>query len=262
MAVAGLIKGESGIITYSPMFKWNEVDLNEELRKHTDLPIFYDNVSRITALGELLYGIGREHKNFINVNAGYGIGAGVIIDGYRYFGSKGYTGELGHIVVDRNSDYVGKDGIRGCLEALSSGSGIAEIAKIRLKNEKLDSLILIETTGNINSVTAKNVFDAAKKGDPLAIEIIDDAMYYLAVGIDSLIKLFNPSAIVINGGLTNNGKFFFDKLNENLQSISLIPTEKRLAIHPSSFKGDATLMGAFSLVISKVLQLNKDVIPE
>jgi len=261
VAVAGLINGENGLIEYSPMFKWRQVDLMDELKKHFNLPIFYDNVSRVTALGELLYGIGKRHKNFISVNAGYGIGAGIIINGVRYFGSNGYAGELGHIVVDRNSQFVGKDGIKGCLEALSSGSGIAEIAKFQVEKMGPDHLILKEAGGELIDISAKCVFEAAIKGDQLANEIIDNAMWFFAIGLDTLIKLFDPSAIVISGGLAKNGNFFFDKLEQNLKGLGLMQSESKLALHPSSFNDDATLMGAFSLVIAEVLQLHENVIP-
>ncbi len=261
LAVAGLINRETGNIEYSPVFNWRHVNLRNELSKHIQLPIFYDNVSRVTALGELLYGVGKQHKTFISVNAGFGIGAGIIIDGSRYFGSKGFTGELGHIVLDRESNYVGKDGIKGCLEALSSGYGIAEIAKIRIAKEDKNNTILDNAGGSLESITAKNVIDAAKAGDRLASEIFDDAMHYLAIGIDILIKLFNPTAIVLSGGLTKCGETFFDKLNNHLGPSRLLPTENGVALLPSSFKEDATLMGAISLVISKILLLEDSISP-
>jgi glucokinase-like ROK family protein len=261
LAVAGLINRETGNIEYSPVFNWRHVNLRNELNKHIDLPIFYDNVSRVTALGELLYGVGKKYKNFISVNTGFGIGAGIIIEGARYFGNRGFTGELGHIVLDKNSEYVGKDGIKGCLEALSSGYGIAEIAKIRVKTEGSSSLILSNAAGNISDITAKHVIDAAKDGDSLALEIFDDAMNYLAIGIDLLIKLFNPGAIILSGGLTKSGEIFFNKLNEYLGASQLLPAENGVALLPSSFKDDATLMGAFSLVISKILLLEDTMEP-
>ncbi len=262
LAVAGLINKENGLIEYSPVFRWRRVNLHQELNKHVSLPIFYDNVSRVTALGELLYGVGKEHKNFISVNAGYGIGAGIIIDGYRFFGNKGFTGELGHIILDKDSPYVGKDGIKGCLEALSSGYGIAEIAKTRIKNGEGGESILENAGNDLSRITAKGVLEMAKKGDKLAIEIFENAMYYMAVGIDVLIKLFNPTTVVISGGLTKSGSIYFDKLNEYLGSSGLIPNEERIGLLPSSFGDDATLMGAFSLVISKVLLFEESVAPE
>ena len=263
VAVAGLINRKNGNIEYSPVFNWRNVNLESELSKHVDLPIFYDNVSRVTALGELLYGAGKKYKDFISVNAGFGIGAGIIIDGHRYFGSNGFTGELGHVVLDRESKYVGKDGIKGCLEALSSGYGIAEIAKTRIANDNQDSQILNAAGGELDNITAKNVIDAAKAGDQLASEIFDDAMHYLAIGLDVLIKLFNPSAIIISGGLTKSGDIFFNKLNEYLGTSQLLPSENdKVSLLPSSFKDDATLMGAFSLVISKILLFENQLIPE
>ncbi|MEM7370354.1 MAG: ROK family transcriptional regulator [Bacteroidota bacterium] len=263
LAVAGLINKGNGHVAYSPVFDWTNVDLEKELSKTIDFPIFHDNVSRVTALGELLYGIGKRYKNFISVNAGFGIGAGIIIDGDRYFGSKGFTGELGHIVLDRESRYVGKDGIKGCLEALSSGYGIAEIAKIRLTEESdTESLILSLVNGNIEDLSAKEVIDAAKMGDPLATEIFEDAMHFFAIGLDVLIKLFNPSAIVMSGGLTRSGTIFFEKLTEYLGLSSMLPVENKIELLPSSFQDDATLMGAFSLVISKVLMFENSVTPE
>lgn len=253
VAVAGLINKNNGLIVYSPNFNWRNVNLETELSKHTDLPIFHDNVSRVTALGELIHGAGKKYKNFVSVNVGYGIGAGIIIDGQRYFGSQGFTGELGHIVLDRGSEYVGKDGIRGGLEALSSGYGIAEIARTRIAKGEKDSLIFKMAGGKLEDITARQVIDAAKSGDRLATEIFDNAMYYLAMGLDILIKLFNPEAIVLSGGLTRSGDIFFDKLNENLDASHMLPAAKEVPILPSSFKDDATLIGAFSLVISKIL---------
>lgn len=262
VAVAGLVNKENGHIEYSPVFNWRNVDLQKELSKYVSIPIFHDNVSRVTALGELLYGIGKKHKNFISVNAGFGIGAGIIIDGNRFFGSNGFTGELGHIVLDRESDYVGKDGIKGCLEALSSGYGIAEIAKIRLSREDGYHPIIIAAGGSLEAVTAKTVIDTAKSGDPLAMDIFDNAMKYLATGLDVLIKLFNPTVIIISGGLAKSGDLFFEKLNEYLSASRLLPYENRVEIVPSSFKDDATLMGAFSLVISKILSFDDRIVLE
>lgn len=253
LAVAGLINSQTGVVEYSPVFDWKKVDLKQLLKKHIYLPIYYDNVSRVTALGEYLYGIGKEHKNFICVNVGYGIGAGIIINGVPFFGSKGYSGEVGHIVLDRSSQYVGKDGIRGCLEALSSGYGIAEIAKIRLRNGE-KSILLEQLKGDLDSITAKEVIEAALQGDPLSEEIFDDAMRYLGIGLDSLMKLFNPEAVVVSGGLTRVGQVFFDKLRKYTFQHNMDTLSEEVHLLPSSFADDATLIGALSLIISKILK--------
>ena len=253
LAVAGLISSENDIIEYSPFFNWNNIDLRAELRNYISFPIYYDNVSRVMAIGELLHGVGKKYQDFIYVNVAYGIGAGIIIKGKPFYGSQGFTGELGHIVIDQNSPYTGKDGIKGCLEALSSGYGIAEIAKSRILNDKKNNSTLSE----IEIITAKDIVDAAKAGDSLAIEIFNDAMRNLGVAVDILIKLFNPEAIVFGGGLTKSGDIFFETLSEAVEKnmlVSLESFDKNKLLLPSTFKEDAALIGAVSLIISRILQ--------
>ncbi len=258
LAVAGLINSQTGIVEYSPMFNWRKVNLRTELKKYLDIPVFYDNVSRVTALGELIHGVGKKHKNFICVNVGYGIGAGIIVNGAPFYGSKGFTGEFGHIIVDHKSPYVDKDGIRGCVEALSSGYGIAEIAKLRLKEGATSSMTEL-VGGKLAKITAQVVMTAAREGDTLAMEIIDEAIKFLGIGVDSLIKLFNPEIIVFSGGITKAGEMFFEKLEEHTFENKLHFVKDTVKLVPSSFKDDATLIGAFSLIISKVLQFENGI---
>lgn len=254
LAIAGLIKVESGMVEFSPVFNWRKVDFKNELEKHLKLPIFYDNVTRVTALGELVNGVGKKYSNFICVNAGFGIGAGIIINGKLFYGSRGYSGELGHLVVDGKSDYVGKGSIKGSFESLASGYGIAEAAKRKMRNRKENSKISEIINGDLRKITAKVVIDCARNGDLLALEIFDEAMEYWGVALDALIKLFNPEAIVIAGGLIKSGDIFFERLRRNILEHKLADVEDEVPILPSSFGSDATLIGAKSLVISKVLQ--------
>ncbi|PCJ96313.1 MAG: hypothetical protein COA50_07665 [Flavobacteriaceae bacterium] len=253
LAVAGLIKFENGLIEYSPVFDWRNVNLRTELSRHIALPIFYDNVTRVTALGELVHGVGKEHRNFICVNAGYGIGAGIIINGAPFYGSHGFSGEFGHLIVDNKNEYIGKGGLRGSLESLASGYGIAETAKRRVSVHE-SSKILDKVKGKLEEITAKTVVDCAKEKDSLAIEIFNEAMDYWGIGLDALIKLFDPEVIVISGGLINSGEIFFERLRENILKNDFKQVKNEVQILPSSFGDDATLTGALSLVISKVLQ--------
>lgn len=256
MAVAGLINPKTGVIEFSPVFNWENVNLATALSKHINLPIIYDNVARVTALGESVYGIGKKHKNFICVNVGYGIGAGIITDGSLFYGNQGFAGEFGYIVLEKDSPYVGKSGIRGCLEATSSGYSIVEIAKSYLQQGKPSTIT--DQVDSLDSLTAKVVFDAAKGGDSLAETIVDDALANLGRGIDLLIKLFDPAAIVFTGGLTKAGDYFFEKVKAYTLQHTLEPLSPNIQFLPSSFKEDATLIGAFSLIISKVLQFEAD----
>ncbi|UII79882.1 ROK family transcriptional regulator [Flagellimonas sp. CMM7] len=253
IAVAGLINFENGIIEYSPVFNWSKVDLRQELKKHISLPIIYDNASRVTAFGELLQGHGRQFKNFIFVNAGYGIGSGIVVDGKPFYGHKGFSGEFGHIILNAESEYVGKDGLRGSLESLSSGYAIAEIAKQKVSDYP-NSIILEKVNGKIEDISAKIVVQSAKEMDNLAMQIFEEAMKYFGIGLDALIKLFDPEAIILTGGLTKNGDIFFDKLKENMVLNQFKQLEREVKILPSSFGEDASLVGALSIILDRVFQ--------
>jgi predicted NBD/HSP70 family sugar kinase len=257
LAIAGYINGESGMVEYSPVFNWQKVNVKTELVKHIKLPIYCDNVSRVTAMGELVYGVGKKYSNFISVNAGYGIGAGIVINGNPFFGSRGFAGELGHLVVDSKSEYSGKGSIQGSFESLASGYGIAEAAKRKLQNQSQHSKIMESVNGNLELITAKIVIDSAKKGDALALKIFNEAMTYWGIGLDVLIKLFDPEVIVIAGGLIRSGDIFFESLKRSLEKNRLTDVNTLPLILPSSFGREATLFGCLSLVISKVLRFEE-----
>jgi len=119
MAVAGLVDRQRRVIEYSPDFGWHDADIIADLRKTVPFPIVFDNVTRVMAIGELHFGLGRTSDTFVCINVGYGIGAGVISEGKPFFGARGMSGEFGHIVVDPFSDARCMCGNKGCLEALA-----------------------------------------------------------------------------------------------------------------------------------------------
>ena len=142
LAIAGLINREREIVEFSPDFHWHDVDVRAALgRKHPDIPIIFDNVTRVMALGEIWYGAGRNYQDFVMVNVGYGIGAGVIIRGTPLYGSLGMAGEFGHITFDKDSEAQCECGNFGCLEALSSGNAIAKAARKELERGAASDLL-------------------------------------------------------------------------------------------------------------------------
>jgi len=251
ISVCGIVNSHTGMVDYSPVFDWTNVDVKKALRKYTDLRIAIGNVAHLIAHGELLYGIGKKYDHFISINLGYGIGSGIIINRQPFYGADGYAGEIGHIVVDPKSSRKGREGICGTLEALASGYGIADI--VREKIEAGESTALSEQAPG--SLSAKSVMKAAIGGDPLAIRLIDDSASYVGISIDTLIKLFNPQAITLSGGLVDSGIFFIDKIKQKVTSVSLPPQKEKVPILNSSFGEEASLMGAFSLILQHILRL-------
>lgn len=112
------------IVEYSPVFDWNQVDILESLKGKVEFPVILDNVSRLMALGGMCFGKGKSQQNFICINVGYGIGAGVIVNGKLLTGSDGFAGEFGHITIDKDSDIQCACKKYGCLEALASGTAV------------------------------------------------------------------------------------------------------------------------------------------
>ncbi len=256
IGVAGLVNRDTGIIEFSPDFGWEDINLQEEISTLIDLPVFYDNSTRLMALGEFNFSKSSRLKNFAIINVGYGIAAGLVIEGSLIKGHSGFAGEFGHISVDACSKVKCKCGKYGCLEALASGHRIASLGKNALKNK--DAKILQKLSeGNANLISAELVGKAAKQGDKPSLEIYDNVTEYLALGIGNLANLLNPEIVYIGGGISLNGQFFFDLINSKISNYLLSPNQG-LKIQPSTFGEQATSIGAVSLVMEKIMNLELD----
>ena len=254
MAIAGLINRERNIVEFSPDFHWHNVDVRAALSQSNEIPIMFDNVTRVMALGEMWYGAGRDYRNFIMINVGYGIGAGIIIQGIPLYGLKGMAGEFGHITLDKDSDAQCECGNFGCLEALASGNAIAKAAKKELLGG-IGSILLDMCKGDLSRLTAEMVVNAAKQGDSLAWTIFDRAAEYLGLGISGVINLFNPEAVFIGGGVAQAGDILFSRVRKTVNARALNKTASDVAILPASFGYRAAVMGAISLILSGVVNL-------
>ena len=255
MAVAGLINRLRNIVEFSPDFHWRDVDIVTEMRKNCDLPVVIDNVTRVMALGELFYGIGRKFQNFICVNVGYGIGAGIVINGKPLYGSRGMAGEFGHFTLEKNSAIQCECGNFGCLEALASGHAIALAAQKQLQNGR-ESRLLDLCDSNISNITAEMVADVAKKGEAFSLNIFNTAAEYLGIGIAGLINLFSPQAVVIGGGVAQAGDILFDTVRKTVAKRALNIISREVVIEPATFGLRAAAMGAVSMILDRVLNFN------
>jgi len=255
MAIAGLINRERNIVEFSPDFHWHNVDVRAALSQGREIPVIFDNVTRVMALGEMWYGAGRDYRNFVMVNVGYGIGAGIIIQGSPLYGLRGLAGEFGHITLDKDSDVQCDCGNFGCLEALASGNAIAKAARKELRSGAA-TLLLELSGGDPSRVTAEMVAHAAQQGDGTAWAVFDRAAEYLGLGIAGLINLFNPEAVFIGGGVAQAGNILFDKVRKAVNGRALNTTASGVAVVPATFGPKAAVMGAISLILSGVVNLD------
>jgi glucokinase-like ROK family protein len=256
MAVAGLINRDRNIVEFSPDFHWHNVDVVGELSRWHNMPIVFDNVTRVMALGEYCYGIGKQFKNFVCVNVGYGIGAGIIMNGEPLYGPKGMAGEFGHITLEKDSRVQCECGNFGCLEALASGNALTKAARSKIQAGAKSSLE--DMCGNdLGNITAKMVADAAKQGDAVAWDVFNRSAEFLGIGIAGLINLLSPEAIVIGGGVAQSGDILFDMVRKTVNSRALNKISREVAILPATFGMRAAVMGAVSLILNKVLNLEQ-----
>jgi glucokinase-like ROK family protein len=252
MAVAGLVNRKRKIVEVSPDFGWHDVDIVADLQNSVPYSVVIDNVTRVAALGELHFGHGKKYNNFVFINVGYGIGAGVIVDGKPYIGAHGTSGEFGHIVIDPHSTARCLCGETGCLEALASGRGIAMAAQQRLRGGE-ESVLSDLFGADPSYISARAVADAAADGDELSLSVLQSAFRYLGLGVVNLVNLFDPDAIIIGGGVAESGELLFETIQEVVSERSLSRHSRELKIVPASFGLKASVMGAVSLVLGEVL---------
>ena len=252
MAVAGIINLRSGIVEYSPAFNWRDIELRHFMESQVPYPVYFDNVSRAMALGEIAFGTGPKFDDLICINVGYGIGAGIVIGRKLFYGTDGMAGEFGHIPVKGDEEVFCTCGKKNCLTAYASGDAIAQRARIALKDDSTSILNQIP----LEELDAKIVAEAAMKGDHLAISVFTEAMGYLGRAIAGLLNIFNPQAIILGGGVSLNGAIFWDTLKPVIEENVFDHRSTKYHIIPSSHPSQSAIYGALAMVLQEILNLS------
>jgi glucokinase-like ROK family protein len=236
VGVPGVTLHREGIVTWAYTLKWKDFPLKARLAERYHLPIIVDNDVNLAALGELWFGAGQNTQNMILITIGTGIGAGIIINGALYRGSKEASGEIGHMVLSR--EFLGKNFEDfGVLESQASGTGIIARAREVLKSK--------DSSLDLDELTAEDVFEAGRKGEPWAQEIVEKTIDYLTIAIANLEASFNPEVIVLGGSVTHSADLLVKPILQRLKGM--IPIMPRLVV--SSLGLQATVMGAITNVL-------------
>jgi glucokinase len=241
----GPLDRERGLILSPPNLpNWDEFPVIELLEKRLGVPALLDNDANAAALGEYRFGAGRGLRNMVYITISTGIGGGIIIGGKLLHGINDGAGEVGHITVLPEGPQCGC-GARGCMEAICSGTSIARRARERLSAGAQSSLR--ETGARIDEVTAKAVAEAARDGDPLAVEIWDETIYYLAIGMSNIVNILAPEAVVLGGGVSTAGEQLLEPLRQHVRSRThMLPPEK-ISILQAALGGESGIYGALIL---------------
>jgi glucokinase len=254
-AAPGPLDPHTGIVFEAPNIPgWTNLPLQQILEAKFDAPVSIGNDANMAAMGEWRYGAGAGHHNVIYMTISTGIGGGVIMDDRLLLGQSGLATELGHVTVDPNGPACGC-GHRGHLEAMASGTAIARYTSEQLAAGR-KSILPCDPPP-----TAKTISEAAKAGDALAIEAYQRAGNYLGRAIGDYLHIFNPSIVILGGGVINSGALILDPVRNALKVDELSPQYlKDLIITTAMLGDDAGLLG--TLAMARLQNLERQLIPD
>ncbi len=243
IAAAGAIDSKNGVVTLSPNLPgWRNIPLAEMIREKYPSRVFLVNDANAAAVGEHCYGAGRGARNMIYLTVSTGIGGGIIISNKLYEGISGAAGEIGHMSIDVNGPLCHCGNI-GCFEMLASGTALAKEAINRIKQGEKSTLIeMLE--GKIENITAREIGEAAEKGDKLALSVVNHIATYLGIGLVNLVNIFNPEVIVIGGGVSKLGKLLLDPARKVVQERAFPLQGGAVKIVPAQLGDDSGIIGA------------------
>ena len=232
-----------GVVNKCINLNWGVFNIEVELSKLTNLPVQAGNDANVAALGESWKGGGAGCDNVVMATLGTGVGGGIIIDGKMVAGVHGAGGEIGHMVLNRDETEYCNCGKRGCVEQYCSATGIVRIAKQFLSRSDAPS-----TLRQIEKLTCKDVFDAAKAGDTLALEIMEQVYAYMGEFLANICNVVNPEVVVIGGGVSKAGQCLIDGTKKYFDRyVFHAARDVRFAL--ASLGNDAGAYGAFKLIL-------------
>ncbi|MDR1371687.1 MAG: ROK family protein [Dysgonamonadaceae bacterium] len=239
-----------GSISMAANIQWaksgEKILLAQMLTGKTNLPCRLTNDANAAAIGEMIYGVAKGLKDFIFITLGTGLGSGIVAGGQLVIGHDGLAGELGHVRIIRHNGRLCGCGRTGCLETYCSAPGVARTARefLEINPEKASSLRRITN----REITSKDVFDAAQKGDGIAVEIFNFTGTLLGEALCDFIAFSSPKAIILFGGLTHAGDFLLKPLKASLdKNIFSIYRGKTEILVSQLNDAEAAILGAGAL---------------
>jgi glucokinase-like ROK family protein len=251
IGVPGPVEFGSGRPISPPIMPgWDGYPIRERFAGRYGAPVWVDNDVNLLALGEWRSGVAAGHDNVVVVKVGTGIGAGIISDGHLHRGAQGSAGDVGHIQVVDDPTVVCRCGNLGCLEALAGGAALARAGATAAEEGR--SSRLRSALDQHGTVSAQDVARAASYGDPVAMALLQDAGRRIGSMLASVVNFFNPSLVVIGGGVANSPDQFLASIRETVYRRSLPLATRDLLIQRSSLGGLAGVIGASSMAVDQL----------
>ena len=231
-----------GVVNGTANLGWKYKEVTKELVELTGLSVVVGNDANVAALGEMWQGGGKGQKNMVMITLGTGVGSGFIVNGKLIVGEHGAGGEGGHVTVDYEETDCCGCGKKGCLEQYASATGIVRLAKKTLANTDKTTVLNAET------VTAKDVWDAVKAGDEVAMEIAEQFGKYIGRGLAIMATISDPAIFVIGGGVSKAGEVLLSYIEKNFKELAFF-ANKTAEFALASLGNDAGIIGAAKLAL-------------
>jgi glucokinase-like ROK family protein len=236
LGVPGIVNSQSGIINFAPNLEWENVNLRPLLKCQT--PIIVENEANAAALGEKGFGVGRNTSDMIYVSVGMGVGCGIIIENKLFSGTSFNAGEFGHMTVEPDGP-VCKCGKKGCWETFASNNAALNLYK------KKSGLGLEEFEDFVQRVMAE---------EEIALEVADQIIKYLGIGIGNIVNGLNPQMVVIGGKLTEAKDIIYDKVLQQIKYFTLSKSLTELEVRFSALNSKASAMGVAGMVLDQAVE--------
>jgi glucokinase-like ROK family protein len=243
----GLVDPSAGKAIFAPNFGLRDVSLREPLEEEFQVPVHVENDVVAFALGESWFGEGTDTGNFIAVNIGEGVGAGIVLNGQLYKGATYSAGEIGHTTVDMDGPRC-TCGNYGCLQSLVSGPALVRQAAQRMQAGE-QTLIRELCGGDLDSITGEMIDAAARQGDALALDIFKRTGRYLGIGLANLINTLNPRKIILGGGVTNAADLFLEETRRTIHERAMDTPANAVSIVITNQGEYASAIGAVTIVL-------------
>ena len=233
VGVPGIVNKE-GSVLLAPNLGWTNIQLKEDLERIFNVPIIIENEANAGAVGEQQFGAGQDYENILYVSAGIGIGVGIILNKELYQGKSGFSGEMGHMIIELNGKRC-NCGSRGCWEAYASENALLEMA-----GENIDSL--------------ESLIEHAKNGEKSAIELFEKIGQYLGFGINNIINTFNPDQVIIGNRLALLREWIEEPILTTIENHTLAYHQKEMQLEFSKLGKYSTALGVSAFVVDHFIK--------
>lgn len=249
IGAAGFIDHESGTVTFSPNFVYDDPQVRSAVNGRIGVPVVVDNDANAAVWGERAFGaaVGSDHVAMMTL--GTGIGAGFVVEGRLVRGFSGAGSELGHMVIDPAGPPC-PCGLRGCLEQFASGGAIGRMGRAAAEGDP--SSMMVELAGSIADIDGEHVAAAAAQHDDAAVRVLRRAGRALAVGMSNVVNLFDPEVIVVGGSAVAAGEPYLGVARDELVGMTASQRRRPMRVDAAALGNDAGIVGAAALAFDEL----------